>query len=227
MKKNETKKNVLLRMKDWFLESAYLVTIGAVLLVIVGSAVYTQQLKQQQAQALAAAADAPEVDVTPEPTAQPTVSPLPTIAPIEVHYTSLQAMGATTWPLDGDVLRAYDAQESVYWAALDSYRVHAALDIAGEAGTAVHCATDGIVDAVAHDALWGWRVAIEQTDGRRTTYAGMEHALVAAGQTVKRGQTLGTLLESIPCEAEMTPHLHMELHRDDVAQDPEGMMPER
>ncbi len=216
-------KRMYARMKAWMMDYAYLVTLGALIAVVVGSALYTQQVRREREAGVQAAAHAPEIEQTATPT--PAVTPLPTIAPLAVRPVLLT--GSAQWPVDGDVLRSFDAQTSVYWARLQSWRVHAGLDIAGEAGQRVDCAAEGRVTGVTWDELWGWRVTVDQSDGRQTAYAGLESAVVAVGERVTRGQTIGTLLAQVPCEAELPAHLHMEVTRDGEPQDPEAMLPER
>ena len=216
--------------RAWLVDHAYLVTLGTIIAVIAASAIYTREIRAVQEEDVAAAADAPETEQTIQTaisTHVPVVTPLPTIVPLQVHYTRLNPTAGTVWPVEGEIIRAYEAQNLVFWEALGSYGVHMGLDIAAEAGQAVRCAADGVVASVVRDELWGWRIAVDQTDGRKAVYAGIESADVLQGQAVTRGQTLGVLLERIPCEAEMSAHLHMELYRDGKPQDPEGMLPER
>ena len=211
------------RCRKWLMDNAYLITLGAIIAIVVSSAVYTRSVQKQSG--IAAAAPAPEI--VKESTQTPPVSPLPTIAPLAAGGARLSLTGGTVWPVAGRVIRAYDDQTPVYWQSLSSVRVHAALDIAGEGGEAVCAAADGTVESVSRDALWGWRVTVRQTDGRQAVYAGLSSVAVARQQRVTRGQEIGVLMERIPCEAELGPHLHMELYRDGKPQDPEGMMPER
>ena len=89
-------------------------------------------------------------------------------------------------------------------------KAHEAIDIAGEAEESVLCAMDGVVEAAAMDALWGWRVVIAHTDGSEGIYAGLKLAFVEPGQSVTRGQEIGVLMERVPCEAELGAHLHFE-----------------
>lgn len=49
------------------LDYAYLVTLGAVIAIIAGSALYTRQLRAQQEAGVQAAAPAPEIAATPQP----------------------------------------------------------------------------------------------------------------------------------------------------------------
>ncbi len=211
------------KIRRFMIEYAYLVTIFAVLAVVAGSAVYTRSLQRARDTGVQAAAPAPEIQVPPSPT--PRITPLPTIAPIVVR--PMQLGGGTVRPVSGGVLRAHDAQTAVYWPSLETWQAHSGLDLAGEAGENVRSLADGTVIRAARDALWGWRIAVEQADGHVVTYAGLESSQVAEGQTVARGQALGTLLGRTPAEGEMPAHLHIESRRNGIMQDPEVLLPER
>lgn len=210
--------------KAWMMEYAYLVTLGAVIAVVIGSALFAHQVRRESEQGVQAAADAPEIAETAAHT--PSLTPLPTIAPPVVRPALLAAQSAV-WPVEGELLRRFDEQTPVWWASLSLWRAHMGLDIAGEAGQSVRCCADGRVKSSTWDELWGWRIAVEQTDGRQVTYCGLESSVVSAGERVTRGQTLGTLLERIPCEAEQAAHLHLEVQGKGQMQDPEAMLPER
>lgn len=215
------------RLRGWMMEYADLVTLGAVIAVIVAGAMYTGQVRKESE--LQAAAGAPEIQASASPAALPDaeITPLPTIAPLQVHYEALSTPAGTVWPVGGQVVRGYDAQKPVLWEALSCIQVHAGLDIVGEEGESVRCAMDGVVSKVVRDELWGWRVCVVHMDGSETVYAGLESCDVAAGQAVTRGQQLGILLGAIPCEAELGAHLHMELRENGALYDPEEALPER
>lgn len=213
------------RLRAWMIENAYLVTMGCVLAMVVGCAIYTQALREEQTTGIQAAANAPEIQETAAPSAVPAVTPLPTIAPLTIRPAMLEQSGI--WPLEGKTLRPYDAQNSVYWETLGAWKTHAALDIAGNPGEAVKACMDGIVASVSRDPLWGWKIAVAHDNGRESRYAGLENAAVQPGERITRGQTIGTLLESIPCEAELPTHLHFEMLRSSKPQDPEATLPEK
>ena len=164
------------RMKEWMTDNAYLITLCCVLAMVVGCALYTRGI--QQAQDVQAAAAAPEIEQTAAPTQR--VMPLPTIAPL-MTWTIAEQGGI--WPLDGRILRPYDAQESTYWASLDAWQAHLGLDIAGEAGERVKACMDGTVKSVTYDPLWGWRVRIGHEGDRETVYAGLEGSTMQEGET--------------------------------------------
>lgn len=209
------------RVKEWLMEYAYLVTLGAVIAVIAAAAIYTDRVKTQQEESLQAAAQALEISAT----AAPQITPLPTIAPLVLSSATFTPRIVSVKPASGGIVRAY-SREPVMWEALGAIQAHEAIDIAGEQDESVLSAMDGVVMQAVMDALWGWRVVIAHTDGSEGTYAGLKLVFVSAGQSVTRGQEIGALMEAIPCEAELGPHLHLEWVKSGVAQDPEGMLPE-
>lgn len=208
------------RAKDGLMEYAYLVTLGAVIAVVAGAALYTDHVRNEQEAVLSAAAKAAEI----APTTTPRVTPLPTIAPM-MATTTFTPRITTVRPVSGKVIRAY-AAEPVLWEALGVMQAHEAIDIAGEAEGAVVSTMDGTVREVSRDALWGWRICIDHTDGSACVYAGLALSLVQPGENVVRGQEIGTLMERIPCEAELGAHLHLEQIKNGAYQDAEGILPE-
>lgn len=210
------------RFRAWMMDNAYWVTIGCTLAIVAGCALYTQNLRQD----VQAAAGAPEIQETALPTHTPALTPLPTIAPLAVRPAALVTRGGE-WPVTGGVLRAFDAQNSVYWESLGLWKIHTGMDIGAQPGECVRACLDGHVKDTAWDALWGWSVWIAHEEGRETHYAGLENCLVQPGEEVRRGQTIGTLLESIPCEAEWSTHLHLEMRREGRLQDPEASLAEK
>ena len=212
------------RMKETLLEHAYLITLGAVVAVVAASAMYTSRVQQQNAPQVEAAAGAPEIGETTAASEPPAVTPLPTLAPLAVRQTALVSGGGRVWPVSGTVIRGYAPNEPVLWAALSCMQAHAAVDIAGQAGEDVLCVMDGVVEQVSQNALWGWQVCISQTDGSTALYAGLGTCDLAQGQAITRGQTLGTLMEAIPSEAELGAHLHFSVEREGAPEDPDTLL---
>lgn len=209
------------RTRETLLEHAYLVTLGAAVAVIAATAMYTSRVRAPEEAGVQAAAQAEELRATSSPT--PETTPLPTIAPLEVHADAITLGGGTVWPVSGEIMRGHDPQTPVLWGTLSCMQAHAGVDIEGEAGEDVLAVMDGVVSGVTMDALWGWSVQVEQTDGTLATYAGLSCAEVTQGQSVTRGRVLGVLGE-IPCEAELGPHLHYALTRDGEQQDPAPLL---
>ncbi len=202
--------HMLDHVRTFMIDYAYLVTLGAVIAIIAASAVYTRHLHSETG--VQAAAEAPEVQASSSPSPEP----LPTPEPHRPY---------ALWPLKSQaILRGYDAESSILWNTMGCFQPHPALDIAGEAEETVRCIHSGVVLLAVRDDLWGWRIQIEQEDGRLCEYAGLASVFVSAGQTVTRGQPLGTLLSALPCEAELGPHLHLTLWEDGQTINPEPLL---
>lgn len=212
----ETVKARLHQAREWLLDYAYLVTLGAMIAVIAGTALYTDRLRSQPN--VQAAAPAQEVAPSPAPTAVP--SPLPTLSPLR-----MPALTGAVRPVSGGQVRGFSA-EPVFWQGLDCWQAHPAADLAAESGETAVCMRDGVVLSCVRDELWGWSVEIRQTDESVCTYAGLSCVLVQAGQTVARGQALGDVLARIPAESELGPHIHLSLARDGQWVDPASTLPE-
>ena len=196
----ETVKTRLHQAREWLLDYAYLVTLGAMIAVIAGTALYTDHLRSQQNVQAAA--------------------PVPTLAPIR-----MPSAAGSVRPVSGRQIRGFSSQP-VFWQGLDCWQSHSAVDLAAEAGETAVCMRDGVVLSCVRDELWGWSVEIRQTDESVCTYAGLSCVLVQAGQTVARGQALGDVLARIPAESELGPHIHLSLARDGQWVDPASTLPE-
>ena len=207
------------RAKEALIDYAYLVTLGAMIAVIAATALYTDQLHRKEN--VQAAAPAPEINSTPtaSPKTTPTASPLPTLAPLR---SGLKANAVR--PVSGEVIRGFSDQQ-VFWETLACWQTHPALDIEAASGEEVLCLRDGVVTACSRDVLWGWRVQVRQTDERVCEYAGLLLCQVVVGQSVTRGQTLGTLMDAIPAEKELGTHLHLTLLENGEAIDAREEVP--
>lgn len=170
-------KNRLRQAREWLLDYAYWVTLSAMIAVIVGTALYTDRLRQ--AENVQAAAPAPEVaSPSPAPTATP--SPLPTLAPVR-----LPSIAGAVRPVSGGLLRGFSAQP-VLWPSLDCWQAHPAVDLGAASGETAVCMRDGVVLSCVRDDLWGWHVAVRQTDGAVCTYSGLSCA--RAGRSKHRAR---------------------------------------
>jgi murein DD-endopeptidase MepM/ murein hydrolase activator NlpD len=118
-------------------------------------------------------------------------------------------------PLDGAVTRPFDAPPGRYAAG------HRGVDLAGGPGAAVLAAGDGVV-AFAGMVAGRPVVSVDHPGGLRTTYEPVQPA-VGAGQAVRRGDPLGTLVgghDGCPVEA----CLHWGLRRGEDYLDPLALL---
>jgi len=87
---------------------------------------------------------------------------------------------------------------------------HRGIDIAANPGAAVRSALDGRVTVVGENLVLGLYVVIRHQIGFSTVYGHLQQVFVQPGQTVSRGQRIGTVGSSGKSTG---PHLHFEVRR--------------
>ena len=105
-----------------------------------------------------------------------------------------------------------------YWSG------HAALDFGGRTGTPIRAVDHGVV-AHAHP---GWNYGygnmgvVDHGNGYVSLYAHLQTAVVKKGDTVRQGQTIGTLGNT---GRSTGPHLHLEIRRNGKNLNPATLLP--
>ena len=145
----------------------------------------------------------------------------------EVTYTgdsnSLQTMLQVSKSLDfpvvsGHVIKEY-SEEVVYNATMGDYRAHTGVDFAASAGESVTAMSDGVVESIRYDDMYGYVITI-RNGNFSVLYCGMNGSVCCnEGQEIERGYVIGTVGD-IPCESKDDSHLHIEVHVGDTPIDP-------
>ena len=114
-------------------------------------------------------------------------------------------------PVDGVVSRGFNAA-----------RGHFAVDFAASEGTPVRAVAAGYVVAAdwTHDG--GHTIAVQHPDGYLSVYKHNARLLKRVGERVRARETLA--LSGDTGEVTSGPHLHLELWRDGLAQDPAALL---
>jgi murein DD-endopeptidase MepM/ murein hydrolase activator NlpD len=110
-------------------------------------------------------------------------------------------------PTDGYVSQGFDPS-----------RNHLGMDFAGKRGTPVYAAAEGYVVFAGWTYQDGNTIIIQHTRGFVTVYKHTQALLCSAQAPVKRGEPIALLGSS--GKTSLGPHLHFELWRDGVPQDP-------
>jgi LysM repeat protein len=120
--------------------------------------------------------------------------------------------GSFVWPASGSISQGY-------WSG------HPAIDIAGWTGAPVKAADSGYV-ALAASGGWnsgyGNHVVIDHGNGFVTLYAHLNSIYVRGGESVSRGQQIGSLGST---GRSTGPHLHLEIRYQGVPRNPIGYLP--
>ena len=153
---------------------------------------------------------AAEEEPASEPAAAPLPAPTPTVtvsAPVFVR------------PVAGAVITPFSGDELLFQPTFGDWRVHSGTDFAAEAGENVLALTDGTVQDVFEDGLYGSCVTLSHDADLTSTYRGLTDVRVVAGQAVTAGEALGAVAETIDAEAALGTHLHVETARAGTAVD--------
>ena len=94
-------------------------------------------------------------------------------------------------PAGAEVIKSFSDSKPVYSKTMGDWRVHNAVDFAGEEGAQIKAIAFGTVTDVKADALFGVIVTVDHGNGVRTYYAHMSVVSVSVGDYVSQGEKLG------------------------------------
>lgn len=122
-------------------------------------------------------------------------------------------------PLEGKTIKSFSLQTPVYSNTMGDYRTHGGVDIAGNEGEQVLSVGNGKVTRILADSMWGYIIEIDHGDFTARYIGLSQDGAVGIGDTVKAGQSLGTLGD-IPIEKEDGLHLHFEVIKGETQIEP-------
>jgi murein hydrolase activator len=142
-------------------------------------------------------------------------APRPTEGPMRAS-----GAGGLDWPVDGSFLYDFGREQrsnntAVRWNGIG---------IKAPAGTPVLAVAAGKVLEVSRFGTYGLTVIVEHGGGDYSIYGSLGRAEVTKGESVTKGQTLGTVGISDP---ELGPHLHFEIRQGGPAVDPKIWLRQR
>ena len=150
----------------------------------------------------------PEEDEPAEPPEQTQESPAPAPTPTVTVSAPIYVR-----PVSGTVITPFSGDELLFQPTFGDWRAHTGTDFAAEPGETVLALTDGTVQEVFEDGLYGTCVTLSHDADLTSTYRGLTDVRVTAGQAVTAGEALGTVAETIDAEAALGTHLHVEASR--------------
>lgn len=123
-------------------------------------------------------------DVTP-PVVEPD-EPDPIIpTPVQIVFANPVA--------DVNIIRDYCMDTIVWHETLEHYAVHGGIDFAGNDGDAVMSVYAGTITDISYDVLEGYTVTIKHNDNLTTTYSSLNEPTAVVGQSVAKGEVIGTM----------------------------------
>jgi murein DD-endopeptidase MepM/ murein hydrolase activator NlpD len=118
--------------------------------------------------------------------------------------------GAFDWPTSGTITQGFKP-------------MHQAIDIGAPLGTPIAAADSGYVVKVGWSEFgYGKYVVIDHSNGFQTLYAHLHTVLVQVGQSVGKGERIGSMGQTGRATG---PHLHFEIRYNGVQRNPFGYLP--
>lgn len=121
---------------------------------------------------------------------------------VKVESKKSKSSSSVLWPVKGIITSKFGMR---IHPVTGNKSFHNGIDIRGKLGTKVVCPTEGIVVAAGWSGALGRMVKIKTTSGHTLCFGHLRKIICKKGQTLSKGQTLGT----VGCSGRATgPHLH-------------------
>ena len=118
-------------------------------------------------------------------------------------------------PVNGSVTNEYSASSVFYNQSLNKYQTHEAMDFKSETDNNVYASANGVVKEIDYNMLDGYYVVLEHEDGIVTKYCSLAaETPIKVGDTVKGGDVIGTMSDSMGTECLDGNHLHFEVYKN-------------
>ena len=128
-------------------------------------------------------------------------------------------------PVEGEISKDYAKDSLVYSETLKEWVTHMGIDIKAEKTTVVKAAESGTIKSIKNDPRYGLTVVIDHGDGYQTIYSNLlTSEFVVEGEKVEKGQSIGTVGNTAVFEIADEPHLHFEILKDSIPQDPNSFL---
>ncbi|MEG0178015.1 MAG: M23 family metallopeptidase [Oscillospiraceae bacterium] len=122
-------------------------------------------------------------------------------------------------PMSSQVTTAFSGDELCFNETMSDWRTHNGQDYKGNLNDFVSAPMDAEITAIYDDALWGRVVELKNSEITVKLMGLNNKDVVQVGAAVQQGSTVGALGE-IPSEAKDGIHLHVEVLKDNVLQNP-------
>ncbi len=196
----------------------YTIALGAGVLLLAAVIVLTVYFVSRPNEMLSEAP--PVVDPDNPPEQKPDEPDVPDTPPDEPSEPSTGDTVRFVSPIEGAAEKVeygtvYN-NETLRWGYF-----HKAIDYEATVGTEVRCVADGTVEMVSCDEITGNLIVVNHGGDLRSYYRFVEPADgLREGDTVSKGQTIGTVAEAYGIEKFDGVHLHFEMKLGKVAVDP-------
>ena len=118
-----------------------------------------------------------------------------TAAEVNAPVYNFDQSSSLLWPVEGEILLAYNMDNTIYFPTLDQHKCNPAIVIGAPAGSYVQSAAPGVVEDVYDDPVTGTTMVISIGNGYSLKYGGLADPVVGVSQQVEAGTILGAVAE--------------------------------
>lgn len=127
-------------------------------------------------------------------------------------------------PVDGEILKPFSMDTTIYFETLDQYKCNPALLIQADVNQEVVAAFGGTVESIAEDSVNGTMLTVDMGNGYKAMYGQMKDITVNEGDKVVKGQALGNIAEPTKYYNEEGSHLYFGMTKEDTPVNPENYL---
>ena len=129
------------------------------------------------------------------------------------------------WPVHGTILLDYNMDQTVYFPALDQYKLSPAIAVQAVEGAPVTAAADGTVYSIEEDAQTGTTLTMELGSGYQAVYGQLKDLCVEEGDTVTEGTVIGYVSAPTKYYSKEGNNLYFAMKKDGKPIDPIAYLP--
>lgn len=124
-------------------------------------------------------------------------------------------------PVDGEIVKEFAKDNLLYSNTLKEWTTHLGIDIKAEKTTIVKAAEKGTIKSIKNDPRYGLTIVIDHGNGYESVYENLlTSEFVVEGEEVEKGQAIGTVGNTGIFEIADEPHLHFEILKDSIQENP-------
>lgn len=127
-------------------------------------------------------------------------------------------------PTEGDVLKPFSMDTTIYFDTLDQYKCNPAMLIKADVNQEVVASFGGKVESVEEDAVNGSMIIVDMGNGYKAIYGQMKDIGVKEGDTIVKGQAIGNVAQPTKYFAEEGSHLYFGMTKEDAPVNPQDYL---
>ena len=127
-------------------------------------------------------------------------------------------------PTEGDVLKPFSMDATIYFETLDQYKCNPAMLIKADVNQEVVASFGGKVESVKENAVNGTMITVDMGNGYKAMYGQMKDIGIKEGDSIVKGQALGNVAQPTKYFSEEGSHLYFGMTKDDEPINPQDYL---